>query len=274
MSPTGSSASTGSSAASGLPLAVGDRQGPKPVVDLRARAAPEVATTPAWRRALPVVLTLGAVGVVGFTAWRLWGGPGEGGAQVPAAAEVAGPLSLLAQEGALPGDAEPARPPAGGEGTAAPDSTDAPPAPVAPAPVPAAPAPKAAPAPSRGGTISLSPGGATPSPAASPDATDGAGAGATGATVALGGPEADGAAAASPAPDAGLSVTISSEPRAAVVVDQVPRGQTPLMGLALAAGRHAVTLETPDGRRSTFTIDVVEGRRNTWVYDFETRSFR
>ncbi len=58
------------------------------------------------------------------------------------------------------------------------------------------------------------------------------------------------------------------------MIDKVPRGLTPLVGLQLAAGRHAVTLEAPDGRRATFTIDVADGTRNTWVYDFESRGFR
>jgi len=59
-----------------------------------------------------------------------------------------------------------------------------------------------------------------------------------------------------------------------VIVDQRPRGETPLVGLSLPPGRHAVTLESSDGRRATFTIDVAQGQRNTWVYDFESKAFR
>ena len=211
---------------------------------------------------LTTIAGLVVVSIIGFTAWRVFGAGGAG--EVPAPALPDETLSLLDE---APAASSPAQKPPEVQDEA-----------VTPA--------------SQGGTVAVGPAAPPPAPAAGKDGPAAAGAGQgtvagtpsgqgssarSGAqgTVALDGPESEAAAAAPAQPELPpVPVTLSSEPRAAVIVDNVPRGNTPLVGLALPAGRHSVTLTTTDGRRSTFTIDVAADRGNQWVYDFEQRAFR
>lgn len=272
--PTGPSApSLSGAAAQGLPVAVGDAQGPKPVVDLRARAAAEgePARPIPWGRLLMSAL---GMGVVGFTAWQLF----IARPSPPAAAPERRPVAALAGlEGSEPAASRSGVPPTGAAVSAPSAPTSAPTSASAPRTATArASSSGGAGAPASGAATASSP---TSPPAASPTPTAGTarvGAAATTAPMSVApagaGPAGTGPASAEVA--ALLPVAISSEPRAEVLVDKEPRGRTPLIDLNLSPGRHAVTLESVDGRRATFTIDVAEGARNTWVYDFEARGFR
>lgn len=265
--PTGPSApSLSGAAAQGLPVAVGDAQGPKPVVDLRARAAAEgkPARPVPWGRLLMSVLGLG---VVGFTAWQLF----FARPSPPAAAPERRPAAALeGLEASEPAASRSGVPPTGAA-VPAPSAVPAPP--TSPSAAPRTTTARASPA---GGAGAPASGATTASPAASSGAASPAST--AGTTMAGAGTTmvwaSTSAAPSSPAAAALLPVAISSEPRAEVLVDKEPRGRTPLVDLNLSPGRHAVTLESVDGRRATFTIDVAEGARNTWVYDFEARGFR
>ncbi|MCB9777475.1 MAG: protein kinase [Alphaproteobacteria bacterium] len=222
----------------GLPVAIGSRQGPG-LREPPSSVTPTQGASPWPGRLLAVGLPLLAVAIVLFTAWKLLSERMPAGpASDPAPSAPAAPaLDRLAD---TPEPAAPVRPaPSEPERAATP----------APAPERApTPAPTKVPAPT------ATPVAATPAPSPTP------------APV-----------AAEPAPVEAAAthrVSIGSTPRAAVMVDKQPRGYTPLVGVELSPGRHAVTLETEDGRRSTFAIQVAAGQDNQWVYDFETKSFQ
>lgn len=73
------------------------------------------------------------------------------------------------------------------------------------------------------------------------------------------------------APTAGATgtLTISSVPRAQVILDGIPVRWVPLFQHPLKAGSHTVTLVTEDGRRTTFKVDVKAGTETRRIWNFE-----
>jgi hypothetical protein len=69
------------------------------------------------------------------------------------------------------------------------------------------------------------------------------------------------------------SLTISSEPRAQVLIDGVFVRYTPLYRYRCEPGPHTVTLVVDDGRRTTFRLEVAEGEQLRRVWSFERGDF-
>jgi serine/threonine-protein kinase len=72
-----------------------------------------------------------------------------------------------------------------------------------------------------------------------------------------------------PAPTGDGMLTISSIPRAQVMIDGQYVRFTPLYQHAVSAGSHTVLLVAEDGRRKTFRVDVVPGAelRRIWLFE-------
>ena len=227
----------------GLPLRTGDVHG---VARRRAPVAPAARS----RVGLGVgagFLVLLAVGVLGFAAWQL-ARPSPGRLPPSIAPSVAQSPPALSDVPVHPGDGAATLPP-----------------PPAPTPVPepervivaaAAPPPTRAvaasrPAPSAPEPVVVEPAPVVPAPAP--------------VVRAVAPPEA-------PAPHAadGL-LTISSMPRAQVMIDGEYVRYTPLFQHTVASGSHTVVLVAEDGRRKTFKIDVPAGAemRRIWLFDEE-----
>jgi hypothetical protein len=82
------------------------------------------------------------------------------------------------------------------------------------------------------------------------------------------------AVVAQPAPEErrGTGVlTVSSMPRAQVMVDGVYVRYTPIYQYSVSSGSHSILLVTEDGRRKSFKVDVIPGSetRRIWLFDEE-----
>jgi serine/threonine protein kinase len=294
---------------SGLPVGVGDTHGPRrrppppPPPPLPARPRSALTRSRPWSPGYIVAVVAG-LGVVGFTGWRLASEGGDGMTE-EALAEV--PALEIGAE-ATPTDAEgaaaPSEPPPGADraaevskdaGDAAVDATadaaDAAPE-VAPAPQEAAPsaaqqqqAPqrqaRQEPTAERSGAIAAALAGVGGQPAqeagdkdertivvvrvAEDDAVDDAVDDTVADTVA----DAAEAAQEEAPPAAVGTVTISSVPRARVVVDGRFVRYTPLFKYEIPPGAHTVELTAEDGRTKRFRVDVAEGAevRKVWLFD-------
>ncbi len=117
---------------------------------------------------------------------------------------------------------------------------DPPVAPAAPAAAPSSPPPRSDPAPA-----TRTPASSSPASGASP--------------------------AASVAPTGEAIITISSAPRAQLLVDGQFVEYTPYFQKKIAPGNHTLQLVTDDGRRKTFKLDVKAGEevRKIWLFDEE-----
>lgn len=223
----------------GLPVQVGDEHGPSvPARPSQVRRAP--------RRSGPSAGLLAAGGLValllfGVAAWQIgamFRGP------TPASAPVAA--------------ADPAPTPA----PAAPPSTS----PVAPPDAALAPAPTPDPA---APTTTTTPAPSTPAPAPTPARVEAA---PRSATV----PSTSTTAATTsqaPAETREGRVTISSSPRAQLLVDGQFVDYTPWFQKPLRAGTHTVQLVADDGRRKTFRIEVKAGEEGRWIWLFDEGRF-
>jgi len=238
-----------------LPLRFGDAHGagppPRP-----APFAPSAGRLPATLAAAGLLAV--ALAVLAFAAWQLLFGAPRRAPQVvaappPALADVAEPAPPVVPPAMPPSTAVPSAPPA----TAA-DPT--------PATAPTAPGTATARAPQRtasGGGTARAPESDAPVrivPAA-PTAT----------TTLAAGP-ASASATTSAAPDArsgdGL-LTISSDPRAQVMVNGQYVRYTPVFQYSIAAGTHTVLLVAEDGRRKSFkvTVEPNQETRRIWLFD-------
>lgn len=133
--------------------------------------------------------------------------------------------------------------------------------PVAPAPAPAAAVAPAAPIPAApSAPISPRRAAAASAPRTTPPADPGAAPSATPAP----------AVEAAPAADEGL-LTVSSVPRARVMIDGQYVRFTPLFQHALAPGPHTVLLVAEDGRRKTFRVELTaeQETRKLWLFEEE-----
>jgi hypothetical protein len=67
-------------------------------------------------------------------------------------------------------------------------------------------------------------------------------------------------------------ITLSSRPRAQVILDGEFVGWSPVLQHAATAGSHTVTLVAEDGQRTTFRVNVVAGEevRKVWLFDSKT----
>ena len=298
----GSSASVSSASASGasvssLGVGAAAEGGPRglPVVtgNAYAPAKPKKASAkkPGGPSALAPLLTLAALMVslpiLGFTAWKVFGS-----VSTPAPS----PEATLASGGSAPGGS-----PAGGN----PAGSGAGQMPT-PAAGPTRSGANGEASPQAGASPEAGIPGALP--ASAPDhrssraaaGAAGGGAGKTGVAGSTGGAGGSGAPApgptrgpapgpgGSPTPDAaralvaGLNggesgaavggeglLSVSSTPRAQVMVDGAYVRFTPLFQHSVTAGQHTVVLVTEDGRRKSFRVDVAEGRelRRIWIFD-------
>jgi serine/threonine-protein kinase len=89
--------------------------------------------------------------------------------------------------------------------------------------------------------------------------------------AALAGIDPGATAAAKPAPAAaagGGKLNVNSIPVSKVIVDGVPRGQTPQIGLSVPAGPHTVVFIHPEHGRKTSTVNVEAGKTATAVVKF------
>ncbi|MFH1468147.1 MAG: PEGA domain-containing protein, partial [Pseudomonadota bacterium] len=64
-------------------------------------------------------------------------------------------------------------------------------------------------------------------------------------------------------------LTLSSRPRAQVIVDGEFVGWSPVLQHAASPGSHTITLVTDDGQRTTFRVTVAAGEevRKVWLFD-------
>jgi hypothetical protein len=71
---------------------------------------------------------------------------------------------------------------------------------------------------------------------------------------------------------AGGLLTVSSLPRAQVIVDGQFVGWAPMLQHSVSAGDHTVTLVADDGRRYTFRVSLEKGEevRRVWHFDRST----
>ncbi|MDP2310535.1 MAG: serine/threonine-protein kinase [Pseudomonadota bacterium] len=256
-----------------LPVRFGDAHG---VV------APAPASGPTGR--LPATLAAAglltvALAVLTFAAWQLVFGSPRRTAAAPAAVEAAapsGPAAISAASAPLAS----ATPPV----TVAPPEVappDVAPADVAPPDVaPPDAAPVAAPAPA---STSKRPAGTTttassarPVATREPDAPVRIVPSASTATPTVTPTPAATTSATSPSPTAetrraeGL-LTVSSMPRAQVMIDGQYVRYTPIFQHSVPAGSHTVLLVAEDGRRKSFKVDVVASAetRRIWLFDTE-----
>ena len=229
----------------GLPVAVGTHRAPHIAIPQPPPALARPAAPPRGG-ALVLGLIALAVGVLGLTAWKVL---------VPAmpAAEV--PPLRAPSTGDAPSDAGAAA------DLAAPVDVPEVPAPVAPPPPPA-PTPGPAPA----AVVPRVAPPAEPFPAPTP---------AVPAPAPPAAPVEAAPAAPAPAPArAGIgALTISSIPKAQVIIDGRFVRTSPLFRHEAVAGTRTVTLIADDGRRTTFQVDVPEGGEVRRVWSFEVGGF-
>lgn len=254
-----------------LPVAFGDKHGvsrrPPPATAERkpTRIGPTLAA---------IALLLVTVGVLGFSAWKLFFGAPRRAPVVattpaatlpsPLAAVVEAPSPVVTDSVKVTTVRDPGLP-SEEAAVAAPDpgaTPVAPPAPTAPQRPPRAGASTggtSAPTPpvreESGAAPVTRPGPTTSSPPVEPDAP-----------VRI-------APAASPseaAPADGM-LTVSSMPRAQVLIDGQYVRYTPLYQYEVSAGSHSILLVTEDGRRKSFKVEVVGGAetRKIWLFDEE-----
>ena len=266
----------------GLPVAVGDQNGPQRVGDIRVDARPQgVAPQQAGSPGSGLMALVAVIGlaIVGFTGWKVLG-PQDAGPMGPPSTEA-----VSVDEPALE------RPPV-------PQSSSA------EAETPATPAL----APSVSGTVPEGPGTTSPRAESGPPGGTGGsapvvvepekpalGSASSGPPPVVdrpGAAAADGASApeaqapAVPAvqttPEApkeraaalGMGLlTISAIPRAQVIVDGRYVRYSPLFRHEVGAGERVVTLITDDGRRTTFSLDVPDGGEARRVYSFKDGAF-
>ncbi len=255
-----------------LPVAVGDAHG------LRASPRPAPAAPPPHGATfLAVGLLALALSVLGFAAWQLFfGAPPRpsSGAVVPRTEGVAAAPSSPVSVGTAP--SAPPSPPVAPAPASAPSSSSGSAGPqaiavtAAPSPVPAAVPGALRPVPAISDRdeppvripLAVAPPESTaPAPAAVPVAP---------VVVPLVAPPAIGVVTVSERKEPGL-LTISSMPRAQVMVDGHYVRYTPVYQHTVAAGSHAILLVTEDGRRKSFKVDVAPGTetRRIWLFEEE-----
>lgn len=253
----------------GLPVAVGDDHGPHPrTAPSRKTSAPTRGNHAASFAILGVLLV--ALGVTAAIAWMM----AEGGLRAVFLPEPEPPMlpagtiepepAEVPPAAAVPLEAPPAEPSGAEPGAADPSSV----APLAPAG--AVPGGQGG-APPAGGAVEPARSAAA---AASPTASS-ASAGAAGPAAPTRapspGPAPSAAGGGAPASQGTGLVTISSVPRAQVLLDGTLVDYTPYFQAPAAVGSHTVVLVADDGRRKSFRIEVVEGQevRRVWLFDEE-----
>ena len=206
-----------------------------PVHAAGARSPGPLARPTAGARVGRVLLVLAAIGVLGFTAWRLLGEPAFPAVPGLLAAEIAADSNYFATP----------RAPVASEAPAAAEASE-----VAGGALPVEAPPHEPPA---------EPALAVADPPSAPAAD----------------PVPERAPAPEPAVDAALAelghglLTLSATPRARVEVDGAFVRYTPLFRAEVESGARLVTLTADDGRRTTFSVEVPSGGEARRVWDFD-----
>ncbi|MEL6349671.1 MAG: serine/threonine-protein kinase [Myxococcota bacterium] len=215
---------------SGLPLRVGDVHGVAPAKEITAPTPQRTGVIHQVQTILAALFIGAAIGIIGFTAWKIVD-------QQPGVPAAPAPALTNTSPDDIPPPPERVTPP---EPTPTEDVTLTKPG-SKPPPQPA-PQPLPQPAPD-------------PDPSAVPDPTP--------VEVA---PEP--VAIEAPASTAGM-LTVSAHPRAKVMLDGEFVQMTPLYAHMVPAGAHTITLISEDGVRTTFTVDVVADQEVRRIWSFE-----
>jgi len=225
---------------SGLPLRVGDVHRPEPIAPLPDYHTRSPTGLIKQIQAILAALFIGAaLGIVGFTAWRVISGsvPAPEAPALPTASEPSEEAAEIAPE---PTDAPP---------------TDAPPTDASPAverPVEAVPS-KAPAVPSPAAPVEA-PAVVQPAEPVVEDLPEDI-------------PEEQPASAATVA-TRGL-LTVGAIPRAQVLIDGSFIRYTPLFEYQISTGSHTVTLISETGERTSFTVGVAEDQEVRRIWSFE-----
>ncbi len=234
---------------SGLPLRVGDVHRPEPIAPPpEYRVAPQGGLVRQIQAILAALFIGAALGIVGFTAWRVIAGG-------PPASETPEQADPMTPEPETPTQVAPAAEP---------------PPPAAPEPVTPEPGVIITPVP-----VATSPVAPPVAVSAEPVSAEGMPEGTSADTTA----PADNAIAEEeipeevppPAPEAiarGL-LTVGSIPRAQVLIDGGFVRYTPLFKYQISAGPHTVTLISETGERTSFTVGVPADDEIRRIWSFE-----